>query len=209
MKDFRIIVASVMLVYLSAITFSASASGGEREDNHRSSNTHGVRHEEENDDDDRSVRVSPRAKEMLKKMNELKKKREAEKKKKKSRSHTGTTLPPKPVSNTGSTSTGSNNTGTTNTGTTTAPVTKSATVNYNVPGGNVPVAFSVTVNNGVITAASSTSLSNGTSGYYQDSFAQGISNATVGKKVSGLSLSAVGGASLTTNAFKQFVTNNF
>lgn len=159
--------------------------------------------------------MSPRAKEVLKRLYELKKKKEEEKKKRKSRSNSGVVLPPKPVNNsgstsTGSTSTGNTNTGTTNTGTTTTtPVTKIATVNYNTPDGMVPVVFSVTVNNGTITAASSTTQVGGTSGYYQNVFAQGISSAVVGKMVTGLSLSAVGGASLTTNAFKQFVAANF
>lgn len=97
---------------------------------------------------------------------------------------------------------------------TTPPVTSSsitrwATVNYGTPEGSVPVWFSVTVKDGIITAASSTTKVGGTSGYYQDAFAQKISSAVVGKKASGLSLSAVWGASLTTRAFTQYVASNF
>jgi hypothetical protein len=44
---------------------------------------------------------------------------------------------------------------------------------------------------------------------YQESFASKLSSAVVGRKVAGLDLSAIGGASLTTAAFEQFVANNF
>ena len=57
----------------------------------------------------------------------------------------------------------------------------------------------------VIMATSSITQARGTSRYYQNSFAQSVSKAVVGKKTSTLSLSAIGGASLTTHAFTQYI----
>jgi hypothetical protein len=88
-------------------------------------------------------------------------------------------------------------------------VTHSSTVSYRTPDGSASVTFSATVKGGVITAASSTTRASGTSGYYQDVFARGISTAAIGKKAAGLNLAAVGGASLTTNSFEQFIAANF
>lgn len=89
-------------------------------------------------------------------------------------------------------------------------VTKSSTVSYMTPAGNVPVLFTVTVKSGVITAVSSvTKAQDSTSIGYQNSFASKISQAVVGKKITGLNLSAIGGASLTTAAFGQFVNQSF
>ena len=84
-------------------------------------------------------------------------------------------------------------------------VTKSTTVSYQTPDGSVSVGFSVTLKDGVIMAASSITQARETSGYYQDSFAQSLSKVVVGQKVSTLSLSAIGGASLTTHAFTQYI----
>ena len=88
-------------------------------------------------------------------------------------------------------------------------VTHTSSVNYNTPEWSVPVVFSVTVKNGVIIAASSTTKAGGTSRYYQDSFAGKISSIAVGKKIAQLNLNAIGGASLTTSAFERFVSSNF
>jgi hypothetical protein len=63
-----------------------------------------------------------------------------------------------------------------------APVTKTSTVSYQTPDGSASITFSATVNGGVITAASSVTRATGTSGYYEDVFARGISAAAVGKK---------------------------
>jgi hypothetical protein len=90
-----------------------------------------------------------------------------------------------------------------------APVTKKNTVSYRTPDGSATMTFSVTVNAGTITAASAITQASGTSGYYQDIFARGISAAVIGKKTTGLNIAAVGGASLTTTAFEQFVASNF
>lgn len=214
MKELRIIFATACLIYLAGFTFTASAS----------------EHENEEDDDKYEVRLwtgyinsehrSDTAKERIKKQREKEKERleklrekqkklreklkEAQKKRKNTRPETGTGTTQPPVSNTGSTSTGTTNTGTTNTGTT-APVTKSRTVSYGTPDGSVNIGFSVTITNGIITAASSTTMVGGTSGAYQNIFAAGLSQAVVGKKAAGLNIAAIGGASLTTTAFENFV----
>lgn len=93
--------------------------------------------------------------------------------------------------------------------TSSSPVTHTATVKYNTPEGSVSVGFSVTVKSGIVTAASSTKKAWWTSGYYQDSFATSISAGVVGKKIAWLNLSAIGWASLTTNAFEKFIVANF
>jgi hypothetical protein len=90
-----------------------------------------------------------------------------------------------------------------------AAVSKSSTVSYRTPDGSASVTFSATVKGGVITAATSTTRAGGTSGYYQDAFAQQLAGAVIGKKIAGLNLSAIGGASLTTASFEQFVVSNF
>jgi hypothetical protein len=91
-----------------------------------------------------------------------------------------------------------------------AAVTKTATITYRTPDGSDPVTFTATVKGGVITAASSvTKARNGTSIWYQDTFATKLSQSVVGKKVAGLNLSAIGGASLTTTAFEQFISTSF
>ena len=87
-----------------------------------------------------------------------------------------------------------------------APSVHTATVSYLAPSGNEDVGLSVTVADGKITAVSvENKATDGVSRRYQDSFAQGISGAVVGKKLSELNLSAVGGASLTTAAFAKYV----
>ncbi len=115
-------------------------------------------------------------------------------KKKKAPKPTKTPAPkptPKPKSSSGTTQSPSNS--------------QSSTVSYNTPEGMVSVGFLVTIQNGVITSATSTKKAGGTSGYYQESFASGLTQSVVGKKVAGLHLSAIGGASLTTGAFERFI----
>jgi hypothetical protein len=99
------------------------------------------------------------------------------------------------------TSTGATQTGSVHTGATTPPpkptqpstsTTRSTITSYGTPDGSATVAFSVTVKDGLITSATSTRKAGGTSGYYQDAFAGGLSRAVVGKKASSLSLSAIG-----------------
>ena len=84
-----------------------------------------------------------------------------------------------------------------------------ANITYTVPGGSATVGFSVTARDGVIVSASSATQAGGTSGAYQDSFASSLTWVVIGKKTAGLSLSAIGGASLTTSAFERFVVSSF
>ena len=92
---------------------------------------------------------------------------------------------------------------------TTLAITKTTNTSYTVPGGSAAVGFSVTARDGIIVSASSTTQAGGTSRSYQEVFASGLTQAVVGKKTAGLSLSAIGGASLTTSAFTRFVASNF
>ena len=87
-----------------------------------------------------------------------------------------------------------------------APITKTETVTYTTPAGVDPVEFSVTTTDGVINAVVVTPKStHEISKKLQTAFAGEIGAKVVGKKISELSLSAVGGASLTTAAFNKFV----
>lgn len=73
------------------------------------------------------------------------------------------------------------------------PVTRTETVNYTTPAGSDPVEFSMTVTDGVITAASATpKATHEISNKRQTAFAGEIASKVVGKKISELSLSAVG-----------------
>lgn len=90
--------------------------------------------------------------------------------------------------------------------TSSTPVTKTETISYNTPAGNDDVEFSMTVTDGVITSITTTPKAvHDISKARQTAFAGEISAKVVGKKISELSLSAVGGSSLTTNAFNQFI----
>lgn len=86
-------------------------------------------------------------------------------------------------------------------------LTRSEVVNYSTPASpQDPVEFSVTITDGVITAASALSKSDSPiSQKYQTAFAGDISAKAIGRKAKDLKLDAVGGASLTTAAFEQFV----
>jgi uncharacterized protein with FMN-binding domain len=90
-----------------------------------------------------------------------------------------------------------------------APVvlTRTETVTYASPASpQDPVDFSVTVTDGVITAASAVSKSdNDISKQLQTAFAGEVSSKVVGKKAKDLHVDAIGGASLTTAAFETFV----
>jgi uncharacterized protein with FMN-binding domain len=69
-----------------------------------------------------------------------------------------------------------------------------------------PVEFSVTVTDGVITAASATAKStNDISKQLQTAFAGEVGAKVIGKKAKDLDVDAIGGASLTTAAFETFV----
>lgn len=88
-------------------------------------------------------------------------------------------------------------------------ITKTGVETYTSPAGKDSISFSVTVRDGIITAASAKGGSKGISGQFQSGFAKSLLKAVVGKKVAGLSLDAVGGASLTTAAFEKFVAKSF
>ena len=93
---------------------------------------------------------------------------------------------------------------------TVAPVslTRTETVSYTSPSpdGMVEVEFSVTVSDGMITAASATpKAGKQASDYNQANFAKDLSTSVVGKKAADLDVDAIGGASLTTAAFEMFV----
>ncbi|TAH35170.1 FMN-binding protein [Candidatus Saccharibacteria bacterium] len=80
--------------------------------------------------------------------------------------------------------------------------TYTATGKYNSPGGNEKIGVTVTLKDGVITAASlDTSDASGDAAEYQDQFASGYKSLVVGKKIDSVSLSRVSGSSLTSNGF--------
>jgi uncharacterized protein with FMN-binding domain len=73
---------------------------------------------------------------------------------------------------------------------------------YTSPGGQEEIAVKVTVKNNVVTAVTvSTVSAQGEGAQYQARFENAISSAVVGKSLSGLSVSTVAGASLTSTAF--------
>ncbi len=88
-------------------------------------------------------------------------------------------------------------------------IKKSGLQTYTSPQWEDTIYFSVSVKDGVIVTATAIPKSKGISGQMQKSFAKGLSKAVVGKKIAGLSLDAIGGASLTTAAFEQFIVKSF
>jgi hypothetical protein len=86
--------------------------------------------------------------------------------------------------------------------------TNTQTISYTVPGSTAQVSFTLVRNTAGLIQSVTTSKVSGdaTSTAYIQMFASSISAATVGKNITGLSLSAIGGASLTTWAFNQFIT---
>ncbi len=80
------------------------------------------------------------------------------------------------------------------------------TVSYSTPEADASVEFDVTITDGIITAASSKTLANeDKSKYNQDRFTKALPSTVVGKKAKDLKVDAIGGASLTTAAFLDFV----
>ena len=201
MKNLRILIASICLLYVASLAFTSATFAEDSEGQVHTTVTQGASIKHTNSHK-RSEKKTP------KKLQKLHAKKAVQTKKlhatlktahtivhsHKGSTPAGTTTPVTPPSSTSVTSTTTSN-------------TRTATVSYNTPEGSVPVRFSVTVQGGVITAASSTSEANGASAWYQDNFSKSITSAVVGKSVSGLSLSAIGGASLTTAAFQQFVAS--
>jgi hypothetical protein len=87
-----------------------------------------------------------------------------------------------------------------------AATTTTKVMSYQSPGGLDEVEFTVTVESGIITAASATVMAqNDGSKYNQGNFAKAVSGAVVGKSVEGFDVDAVGGSSLTTAAFESFI----
>ena len=99
----------------------------------------------------------------------------------------------------------------TSTGTTPAPITASGVTHtkimeYRSPAGLDQVEFTITVQSGVITSASSKTLAtNDGSKFNQDKFAADIATKVVGKSVKDFPVDVIGGASLTTGSFNEFV----
>lgn len=98
----------------------------------------------------------------------------------------------------------------TQSGVTAAPVVvnRKETVTYKIPPGEELVEFDVTVTDGIITAAAATSKApadHAISIKLQEAFAAGVAEKAIGKKAKDLKLDVIGGASLTTAAFEQFV----
>lgn len=88
--------------------------------------------------------------------------------------------------------------------------TVATTVKFNVPKGHMDsMTVTATVKDGVITALNySQNSSNRDSEEYYQSFENSFSNSSVvGKKIGSVQLSRVGGASLTTEAFNQALSN--
>lgn len=82
-------------------------------------------------------------------------------------------------------------------------------IHYDSPAGDETVEFTLTTSGDTITAVSAKPLAtHPISKNLQTKFSESISKEVIGKKKSELQLDAVGGASLTTNAFKQFVAQN-
>lgn len=82
--------------------------------------------------------------------------------------------------------------------------TYSASNSYTVPHGTEEIHVSVTLKNGVITDASvQNSESDFDSKQYQEEFTAGYKTKVVGKKISGLQISVIAGASDTTDGFNE------
>lgn len=86
-------------------------------------------------------------------------------------------------------------------------ITRTEIVTYISPANpKDPIEFSVTVSDGLITAASATPKSdNEISIKMQTAFSTEVSSKVVGKKAADLKVDAIGGSSLTTTAFETFV----
>jgi uncharacterized protein with FMN-binding domain len=82
--------------------------------------------------------------------------------------------------------------------------TYSATSSYSVPHGNEEIQVSVTLKDGVVTDASvQNSESDFDSKQYQEEFTAGYKTKVIGKKISGLQISVIAGASDTTEGFNE------
>jgi uncharacterized protein with FMN-binding domain len=85
--------------------------------------------------------------------------------------------------------------------------TYTADGSYNTPGGQATISVSITIKNGVVTAVTTEAGSGDPAGrQYQAQFGSGISAVVVGKKLSTLTVSRVGGSSLTSQGFNSAVS---
>ena len=85
--------------------------------------------------------------------------------------------------------------------------TYSATISYSVPHGTNSLVAKVTVANNKVTDLSvDNDYADNESGMYIDSFESAIKSAVVGQDIGTLSLSRIGGATLTTQAFDDALT---
>jgi hypothetical protein len=85
--------------------------------------------------------------------------------------------------------------------------TYAATVSYSVPRGSNKLTAELTISNGAVTAVSTThDYTDRESGEFISNFDAKIKASVVGKNISSLSLSRIGGASLTTRAFTNALT---
>jgi hypothetical protein len=93
-----------------------------------------------------------------------------------------------------------------NTGATSS--TQTGTISYSTPGGVDKVNFSLTHKSGIVESLTVTpAAENDISKMWQAKFAESVSSEIVGKNIKDLKLSAIGGASLTTGAFNQFIAS--
>ncbi len=214
MSELRIFIAAVFLIYIATFSHAAWATGDDDSRESRWEYRSSESHERDEDEDENEMHesrtsqknVSEKNHEKLK--NLRKKVTQIVRLKAPVKSQTGRVLAPikkivtKPVV--------SQKTTQVTPIIQSAAVTKSSTITYRTPEWSDPVLFTVTVKNGIITSASSvTRARDGTSIWYQDSFAKSVTSAVVWKKIANLNLSAIGGASLTTRAFTQFVQSSF
>lgn len=85
-------------------------------------------------------------------------------------------------------------------------VTKTEVVSYMSPAGKDQIEFSITVESGMIMAASAKPLAtNDASKYNQGNFIKEVATKVVGKSIQDFKVDTIGGASLTTAAFEKFV----
>jgi hypothetical protein len=90
----------------------------------------------------------------------------------------------------------------------TTSMTQTGTISYTTPGGVDKVNFSLTHKAGVVESVIVTpAAEHEFSKNWQAKFAESVSSEIVGKNIKDLKLSAVGGASLTTGAFNQFIAS--
>ena len=91
-------------------------------------------------------------------------------------------------------------------GTTETMLTKTGIASYNSPAGLDTIEFSITHKDGVITAASAKPLATHPGSVKnQGNFAKEVESKVVGKSIKNFDVEVIGGASLTTGAFKKFV----